>query len=123
MCIRDSPYYSGSRAETGEGAGEDLTVNYPLAAGTTFDKWMEALDDALARISSYRPDALVVSLGVDTYEADPISSFKLTTDDFRAYGRAIGARDLPTLSCLEGGYAVEQIGVNTVNVLTGHLDH
>jgi len=37
-------------------------------------------------------------------------------------GRMIGAAGLPTVYCMEGGYAVEEIGVNTVNVLTGHLD-
>ena len=27
--------------------------------------------------------------------------------------------NLPTLFVMEGGYAVEEIGINTVNVLTG----
>ncbi len=64
----------------------------------------------------------MVSLGVDTFELDPISSFKLRTEDFATYGRHIGALGLPTVYCMEGGYAVEEIGTNTVNVLRGHLD-
>ena len=56
----------------------------------------------------------MVSLNVDTFENDPISFFKLKTDDFTGYGRPIGALGLPTLFVLEGGYAVTEIGVNAV---------
>jgi acetoin utilization deacetylase AcuC-like enzyme len=31
----------------------------------------------LLRVGEFGPDALVISLGVDTYKDDPISSFKL----------------------------------------------
>ena len=61
----------------------------------------------------------MVSLGVDTFEHDPISFFKLKAADFTAYGRLIGALGVPTLFVLEGGYAVADIGVNAVNVLQG----
>ena len=115
------PYFTGFADETGTGPGEGTTANYPLLPGTTFDTWAAALDDALAKIATFRPDALVVSLGVDTFESDPISSFKLTTDDFTTYGRRIGTTGLPTVYCMEGGYAINEIGTNTVNVLTGHL--
>ena len=116
------PYFMGYADETGEGAGEGYTANYPLLPGTSFDIWLEALDHALDRIRAFQPDALVVSLGVDTFEADPISSFKLSSDDFTTYGQRLGALGIPTVYVMEGGYAVEEIGTNTVNVLTGHLD-
>jgi acetoin utilization deacetylase AcuC-like enzyme len=61
----------------------------------------------------------VVSLGVDTFEHDPIGFFELRADDFTQYGRLIGALRIPTLFVLEGGYAVAEIGVNAVNVLQG----
>jgi acetoin utilization deacetylase AcuC-like enzyme len=115
------PHYLGFVDETGSGAGAGYNANYPLVPGTAFDVWIEALEEALARIIGFAPEALVVSLGVDTFEADPISSFKLTSDDFSTYGRRLGNLGLPTLYCMEGGYAVEEIGINTVNVLTGHL--
>ena len=114
------PYFLGHADETGNGAGDGYNANYPLMPGTTFDRWLEAFDDALAKITAFGTDALVVSLGVDTFEADPISSFKLTSDDFTAYGRRIGSLGLPTVYVMEGGYAVEEIGANTVNVLVGH---
>jgi len=62
---------------------------------------------------------LAVSLGVDTFEGDPISFFRLTSDDFKRYGTLLASLKLPTLFVMEGGYAVQEIGVNTVNVLTG----
>ena len=60
-----------------------------------------------------------MSLGVDTFEKDPISFFKLSSDDFSRYGTQIAGLGLPTLFVKEGGYAVEEIGINTVNGLSG----
>ena len=63
--------------------------------------------------------ALVISLGVDTFETDPISFFKLTSDDFLSMGADIATARLPTVFVMEGGYDVDEIGINTVNVLQG----
>ena len=63
--------------------------------------------------------AFMVSLGVDAYKDDPISFFTLDSPDFLDCGRRIGRLGLPTLFCMEGGYAIEAIGVNAVNVLEG----
>jgi acetoin utilization deacetylase AcuC-like enzyme len=115
----DFPYFSGYADETGMNAGNGFTLNLPLPTGTSFEAWQAALRTALTRIQTFKADALVVSLGVDTYVNDPISSFRLASSDFATYGRMIGAISLPTLFVLEGGYAVEEIGVNVVNVLTG----
>ena len=101
------------------GAGEGFNVNYPLPWGTGFPAWSEALEDACRRVADYAPDVLLVSLGVDTFKGDPISKFRLESDDFTTYGARIARLGLPTLFVMEGGYAVEQIGVNAVNVLQG----
>jgi len=61
-------------------------------------------------------------LGVDTFKDDPISFFKLDTPDYLRIGQRIAALNLPTVYVMEGGYAVEEIGTNTVNVLLGHLN-
>ncbi len=116
------PYFLGYADEQGRGAGASYNANYPLPPGTAFDAWCEALDDACRRIRAYSPDALVVSLGVDTFERDPISFFKLKSDDYLTYGARVAALGLPTLFVLEGGYAVEEIGINAVNVLQGFED-
>ncbi len=113
------PYFLGAADERGAGNGEGLNVNYPLPEGCLFDEWALALDDACGRISAFAPEALVVSLGVDTFKEDPISFFRLESADFLRIGERLAAQDLPTLFVMEGGYAVQQIGVNTVNVLEG----
>ena len=113
------PYYLGGADETGAGKGEGFNANYPLPRGCRFDQWSAALDDACSRVSTYAPDALVVSLGVDTFEKDPISFFMLTSEDFTRYGARIAKLGLPTLFVMEGGYAVAEVGINTVNVLEG----
>jgi acetoin utilization deacetylase AcuC-like enzyme len=113
------PYFSGYRDETGSAVGDGFTLNLPLPAGTGFAAWQEALRAALLRIAQFRADALVVSLGVDTFAEDPISFFRLQSTDFHTYGRMIGDCAVPTLFVLEGGYAVDEIGINVVNALSG----
>lgn len=113
------PHFLGYADESGSGNGEGYNFNYPMGPGTPYSQWSSALDDALAKIKKYAPDALIISLGVDTFENDPISFFKLKSDDFTDYGARIAALNLPTLFIMEGGYAVEEIGINAVNVLTG----
>jgi acetoin utilization deacetylase AcuC-like enzyme len=114
------PHFLGYADELGQGVGEGFNHNYPLGPGTNFRTWGAALDDACHKIRNYAPDALVISLGVDTFEHDPISFFKLTSDDFKRYGTTIASLGLPTLFVMEGGYAVEEIGINAVNVLQGY---
>jgi len=113
------PHFLGHADETGNGVGKGFTVNYPMPPGTDFATWRAALIKALAQIADYAPDALIVSLGVDTFETDPISFFKLKSEDFTTYGADIASLNLPTLFVMEGGYDIAEIGVNTVNVLQG----
>ena len=113
------PHFLGYDDETGTGKGEGYNINFPMGPETNFKTWRSALDDACKRISNYGPDALLISLGVDTFENDPISFFRLTSNDFQLYGEIIGTLRLPTLFIMEGGYAVDEIGLNTVNVLQG----
>jgi len=112
------PCFSGYADERGEGVGLGYNLNYPLPAGSNWDAWSRALNDALRQIAGFGADYLVVSLGVDTYLADPISSFKLDSPDYLTMGEMIAKLGLPTLFVMEGGYAVEEIGINAVNVLT-----
>jgi acetoin utilization deacetylase AcuC-like enzyme len=114
----DFPYFLGYADETGRGAGAGCNVNLPLPQGTDWARWSEALEHAKKAIATYRPDALIVSLGVDTFELDELSSFRLTTEDFLRMGASLAQLRLPTVIAMEGGYGYEHIGVNTLNVLT-----
>jgi acetoin utilization deacetylase AcuC-like enzyme len=113
------PFFLGYDDERGEGAGEGFNFNYPLPAGSGWEVWSAALDQACEEIARYDADIIVVSLGVDTFKDDPISQFKLDSPDYLAMGKRIAALGKPVLFVMEGGYAVEEIGINAVNVLEG----
>lgn len=116
------PHFLGYKDEKGRGKGEGFNFNFPMPPGTNYDVWGAALENACRKIKSYKPDVLIVSLGVDTFKDDPISFFKLNSQDFKTYGARIAKLKLPTLFVMEGGYAIEAIGINTVNVLEGFED-
>lgn len=113
------PHFLGYADEMGEGAGEGFTVNLPLPWGTKWPAYATALEHAVAKIETYRPDLLVVSFGADTFKDDPISRFELAEMDFALMGAMVGQMGLPTVVLQEGGYAVEALGRNVVNFLTG----
>lgn len=117
--VTDYPYYLGHADERGAGAGLGFNHNLPLPRGTDFALWRAALTSALARIAEVKAGALVVSLGVDTFEGDPISGFRLRGDDYLRMGEDLARAGLPTVFVFEGGYAVAEVGVNAVNVLEG----
>jgi acetoin utilization deacetylase AcuC-like enzyme len=113
------PFYLGYADEIGAGPGEGFNHNFPLPPGADYDLWSRALAEARNRVRAFAPDVLVISLGVDTFARDPISFFRLASEDYLRVGAAIADLKRPTLFVMEGGYAVEEIGINTVNVLRG----
>ena len=98
------PYYWGYSDETGTGAGLGFHWNFPLAIGTTINQYLKALSIALEKIHSYKPDALVVSLGLDIVTGDPVGGFLVEPEEFAAIGNHIQSLNLPTLIVQEGGY-------------------
>jgi len=113
------PYYLGYAEETGEGKGLGANLNLPLADGTTYKAWAQAFETAALKVKEFGAECLVIALGVDTFEDDPISKFKLTTEDYLDMGKRIEAIGLPTIIVMEGGYDVGPIGQNVFNVLKG----
>jgi acetoin utilization deacetylase AcuC-like enzyme len=111
------PFFSGSAEETGEDAGLGYTRNYPLEQGVEEGPYLEVLDRALADVRVYRPAYLVVSLGVDTLEEDPLGKFALTRESLRTVGERIEGLGIPTLLVQEGGYSLDGIGESVVNAL------
>ena len=94
-------------------------MNLPLPARSPVAAWFAALEQALARIQQHGADALVVSLGLDTFAGDPISTFALQADDFTRLGQRLGRAGLPTAFILEGGYAAAELGENAACVIAG----
>ena len=117
--LTEYPFFLGHADEQGTGLGAGFNLNLPLAAGSSAAIWFEALEKACSRIAGHAADALVVSLGLDTFAGDPISKFLLQPDDFTRLGERLGRLGLPTIFVLEGGYAAAELGINAVNVLEG----
>ena len=113
------PFYLGHADECGVGEGDGFNLNLPLAAGSGVAAWFEALEAACQRIAQHQPDALVVSLGLDTFAGDPISRFQLQPPDFERLGRRLQRLGLPTAFILEGGYAAAELGENAARVIDG----
>ncbi|SEF09273.1 Acetoin utilization deacetylase AcuC [Rhizobiales bacterium GAS191] len=105
-----APYYTGHADEAGEGAGKGFNFNQPLPWATRDPAWLEAVDNALARVQAFVPGAVVLSLGFDAAEHDPVATFKITNGGFSEAGRRFAALNLPTLLVQEGGYLSPYLG-------------
>ena len=117
--MMDYPYYWGHADETGTAEGAGATLNLPLPRGTDWSAYKPVLQKALKRIGQHEPELLIVSYGADTYENDPISHFKLKTSDYAPMARDIVSLRLATIVVMEGGYAVEALGSNVAEFLSG----
>jgi len=110
----DYPFFWGYADET-----RGNILNLPLPRGTNWNAYQPALTQALDWIEAFRPDLLIVSYGADTYEGDPISCFTLRTSDYGPMARRIASLGLPTAIVMEGGYAVDALGANVTEFLSG----
>lgn len=106
------PFFAGYADEHGEGEGEGYNRNIPLPHGSGDAVWLRAIEDGLAAIAAHRPAALVVALGLDASEHDPIGALRVTTDGFACAARTIAAAGLPTVLVQEGGYLCEALPRN-----------
>ena len=113
------PFFVGYAHETGRGAGEGHTLNIPLAQNTGDDAWCAAIASGLDRVAEFKPDALVLSLGLDAHENDPLKGLKVTFDGFRSAGRLIADAGLPTVLVQEGGYLSPDLTTSLVAFLSG----
>ncbi len=113
------PYFTGFADETGEGDGKGFNVNLPLPEQVLDARYLEELDEALRLIRLFRPEALVVSLGLDIAKADPTGTWSVSPDGLYEIGRRIGSMKYPTLLVQEGGYNIRSLGRNAARMLTG----
>jgi len=111
------PWYVGFAEETGT-----ANLNLPQAFGTGDEGWLDALASAITAIHAFRPDALVVPLGFDASEFEPLAALKVTEEGFARAGAAIGKLRLPTAFCQEGGYNVDVLGQLLKRFLSGFGD-
>jgi acetoin utilization deacetylase AcuC-like enzyme len=113
------PYFWGHAHESGAAEGAGFNLNLPLPLGAPDAPWLKAGDAAVARIRDFAPGALVVALGLDASESDPLQGLKITGSGFHAMARTIAALGLPTVLVQEGGYLSDELGRNLVHFLGG----
>ncbi len=113
------PFVWGHAQERGTGIGLGANLNLPLPLGTGDDDYLAALEVAAKTIRAFAPGALVVALGLDASEHDPLAGLKITTDGFRRIGAFIARLGLPTAFIQEGGYLSDILGTNLTAVLAG----
>lgn len=116
---RAYPFHSGFADETGTGDGLGANRNFPLRARTDDDGFCAVLSVALEVVDRFDPAVVVVSLGVDTFEGDPICDLALTTEGFRRCGALVAQLGRPLVVVQEGGYAGDALGANVRNWLLG----
>ena len=113
------PFFWGHAHERGEGAGEGYNLNLPLPLGSTDEPWLAAGDRAIERIGRFAPGALVVALGLDASESDPLQGLRISTGGFARMAAQIAAMGLPTVFVQEGGYLGPELGENLAAFLDG----
>ena len=76
---------TGFVAEMGEGDGRGFSVNLPLQPFTDDDVFAEAFEAVVPPIlGAFKPDALVLQLGIDSHRTDPLTHLALTIQGFTA---------------------------------------
>lgn len=103
------PWFIGYAHEQGAGAGAGANLNLPLPVGTGDDGFLAAVAQGLDRVRDFGAQALVLSLGYDAHEADPLTALAVSTQGFGRLGRAVAAAGLPTVIVQEGGYGMDVI--------------
>ncbi len=104
------PWYVGHASECGAGAGEGCNINLPLPRGARDPAWLEAIGAGLDAIRRFRADALVLSLGFDASENEPLAFLSVSDAGFSQAGAMIAALGLPTAIIQEGGYDLAGLG-------------
>ncbi len=106
---------TGSLDFLGKGDGQGFNINVPLASGcgdSTFDLAYKSLVNPV--LEQFRPDAVLVSVGVDNHYRDPLASLSLSSDGHLRQARQL--LDFAKRNCggritfmLEGGYDIPSL--------------
>jgi acetoin utilization deacetylase AcuC-like enzyme len=111
--LRFYPFFWGAADETGSGPGSGYNQNFPLPRGSGDPAFLTALERAIEKVNAYKPDALVIALGLDAFEGDPFAGLAVTTAGYHQIAKSItDLIPLPTLIVQEGGYLCDELDEN-----------
>ena len=113
------PYFVGHASERGTGAGEGCNLNLPLPMGSGDAAWLAAIGTGLDMVRTFGAEAVVVSLGFDASEHEPLAALTVSTDGFARAGAMLAGLGLPSAIIQEGGYSLDHLGPLLARFLTG----
>jgi acetoin utilization deacetylase AcuC-like enzyme len=115
------PFYPGTgwMEETGTGAGEGTTVNFPMVAGWGDEEYLRAFNEVLVPVARrFQPQLILVSAGFDAHWSDHLAMMKVTVTGF--VQMAVMLKELAAELChgrlvftLEGGYNLRVVASST----------
>jgi acetoin utilization deacetylase AcuC-like enzyme len=122
LSIHRFPFYpgTGSKDETGTGAGLGHTVNIPLPHGIPTATYHAAFRTGLHALADrLKPELVLVSAGFDAHCEDPVGDLGLEVEDFEKITKEIvdvaeTHAQGRILSVLEGGYNVPILAASVV---------
>jgi len=114
------PFFQGYESQKGAGNGEGFNLNLPLPVKSGNSVWLGKLEQAVLAIEEFDPGALVLSLGLDAHEADPLEGGAVTTEGFAEMATMIRNLNLPTVIIQEGGYLTPYLGDSLASFLNAY---
>jgi len=119
---------TGPAEDVGTEEGRGFTVNIPFTAGCGDASYRGATESIIEPIlSEFRPDVILVSLGIDAHYRDPLTSLTLSSPayvDLMSRTAALAARLCGSrfVIALEGGYHLEALSEVVAGVVAA-LEH
>jgi len=114
------PFFYGYEDQLGSGPGKGFNLNVPVPVGSDDEVWLGAVQHAVEAVGEYDPGALVIALGLDAHESDPLKGGAMTTDGFARLARAIAGLGLPSVIVQEGGYQSDVLADNLAGFLAAY---
>ena len=111
------PFYYGYEDQLGSGSGKGFNLNVPVPVKSDDEVWLGAVQHAVEAVGEYDPGALVIALGLDAHESDPLKGGGMTTEGFSRLARAIAALKRPSVIVQEGGYQADVLADNLASFL------
>jgi len=101
--------WTGFENEIGEGPGFGFNVNVPLPVGIFDEAYMTVFYKVvLPLIKAYKPDVIVLELGMDALAGDSLAHLELTNNTFFEIINELLSFNKPILATGGGGYDVEK---------------
>ncbi len=96
---------TGDVWEIGEGPGTGYSANIPVAPGATDEVWLNSWREAaLPLLVAFNPDAIVLQMGADAHDLDPLAHISLTAQGWLEAIRDVKALNKPIVAIGGGGY-------------------